>query len=69
MSAVAEQVVVNSHTVDTSREAMLEVDSPGWDAAEVAAVGLEPTALDRQPSAYVRRAWQDRRRGTARPWR
>lgn len=63
MSAVAEQVVVNSHTVDASREAMLEVDSPGWDAAEVAAVGLEPTALDRQPSAYVRRAWQDRRRG------
>ncbi|MFQ5381204.1 MAG: ethylbenzene dehydrogenase-related protein [Dehalococcoidia bacterium] len=38
----------------------------GWDALPASTLPLEPTPLDAQPSAYVRRSWEDRSHGAAR---
>lgn len=66
MSVAAEQLSVRSHGVRASIDEMLALDSPEWQRAEVATLDLEPTPIDRQPSAYVRRAWRDRPRSDIR---
>lgn len=66
MSVAAEQVAVTSHGVSAPVDEMLAFDASGWSAAEVATVPLEPTPIDRQPSAYVRAAWRDRPRSDIR---
>jgi hypothetical protein len=40
-------------------EALLAPGADEWDRAEEAVVPLEPTPIDRQPSAYVQVAWRD----------
>lgn len=62
MTVAAQQVAVNSRKVRASLETMLALDSSEWGRAEVAGLTLEPTPIERQPSAYVRRAWRDRPR-------
>lgn len=62
MSVAAQQVAVNSRKARVSLDAMLTLDSPEWARAEAVRAALEPTPMERQPSAYVRRAWRDRRR-------
>jgi DMSO reductase family type II enzyme heme b subunit len=66
VSVAAGSIVVPGRTVSASLEAMLPPTSEHWDSAEAVKVALEPTPLDRQPSAYVRTAWKDRRRGDIR---
>jgi DMSO reductase family type II enzyme heme b subunit len=43
-------------------ETLLAPDAEEWGRAKEAIVPLEPTPLDRQPSAYVQAAWRDRPR-------
>ncbi len=51
------------HRVDAELDDLLSPDAPAWDEAEESAIALVPTPLERQPSAYVQAAWQDRARG------
>jgi DMSO reductase family type II enzyme heme b subunit len=44
-------------------EDILAPDSPAWDEIIGEVVELTPTPLDRQPSAYVQVAWQDKSHG------
>jgi DMSO reductase family type II enzyme heme b subunit len=57
---------VRSRAVKASLDALLDPAARDWTKAEAAVVPLEPTPLDRQPSAYVRAAWRDRRRSDLR---
>jgi DMSO reductase family type II enzyme heme b subunit len=43
-------------------DALLAPDAEEWGRAEEAVVPVEPTPLDRLPSAYVQAAWRDRPR-------
>lgn len=63
MSVAAQLTVLGSHKVRSSLDTLRAPEAKEWDKAEEIVVGLEPTPLDRQPSAYVRAAWRDRRRG------
>jgi DMSO reductase family type II enzyme heme b subunit len=49
-------------TVQAPLDALLAPDAEEWGRAEEAVVRVEPTPLDRQPSAYVQAAWRDRPR-------
>ena len=42
---------------------LLAPDTGEWDRAEEAVVPIEPTPLERLPSAYVQASWRDRPRG------
>ncbi|MCZ7528436.1 MAG: ethylbenzene dehydrogenase-related protein [Acidimicrobiia bacterium] len=67
MSTVTvEPAVIGARKVRASLEAILDPGAPEWGKADETAVGLEPTPLDRQPSAYVQVAWRDRPRATLR---
>lgn len=54
---------LEARAVDAGLELLLAPDAKEWGRVEEAVVPLEPTPLDRQPSAYVQAAWRDRRRG------
>jgi DMSO reductase family type II enzyme heme b subunit len=66
VSVATGSIVVPGRSVSASLEAMLSPTSEHWESAEAVTVSLEPTPLDRQPSAYVRTAWKERRRGDIR---
>lgn len=63
MSAATDVMAVRALAVEASLESMLAPGSEHWSATDPAVLPLEPTPLERQPSAYVRTAWKDRRRG------
>lgn len=62
MTVSVQPVVLTSRKVRAALDALLAPDAGGWDKADAAVVPLEPTQLDRQPSAYVRASWRDRPR-------
>lgn len=49
--------------VEAALEKLLDPDAEAWGRAAEAVVAVEPTPLDRQPSAYVQVSWRDRPRG------
>jgi DMSO reductase family type II enzyme heme b subunit len=49
--------------VEADLEKLLAPDAAEWSRAEEAVVAVEPTPLDRLPSAYVQFSWRDRPRG------
>jgi DMSO reductase family type II enzyme heme b subunit len=49
--------------VEAGLEKLLAPDAAEWGRAEEAVVPIEPTPLDRLPSAYVQVSWRDRPRG------
>jgi DMSO reductase family type II enzyme heme b subunit len=55
-------VKLEAHKVEASLETLLAPDAGEWERAAEAVVPLEPTPLDRQPSAYVQAAWRGRPR-------
>lgn len=64
MTDVSEQpVAVGSRKVRAALDTLVAVDAKEWSRVEAVTVALQPTPLERQPSAYVRAAWQDRPRG------
>jgi DMSO reductase family type II enzyme heme b subunit len=58
-----EVVPIEVCKVEAGLETLLAPDAGEWGRAGEAAVPIEPTPLDRQPSAYVQAAWRDRPRG------
>ena len=58
-----EAVPIEVCRVEASVEKLLAPDSSEWDRAAEAAVAVEPTPLERVPSAYVQVSWRDRPRG------
>ncbi len=65
----AKPTVIDARRVRASLDTLIAPDAAEWDRADEVAVALEPTPLDRQPSAYVQVAWQDRPRATLRQLR
>ncbi len=49
--------------VEAGLEKLLAADAAEWSGAAEAVVPVEPTPLERLPSAYVQVAWRDRPRG------
>jgi DMSO reductase family type II enzyme heme b subunit len=49
-------------TVTDGVDSLLSADAPAWERAKEVVVAVEPTPLDRQPSAYVQASWRDRPR-------
>jgi len=58
-----EAVGIEVCKVETELEKMLAPDAAEWGRAGEAVVEVEPTPLDRLPSAYVQASWRDRPRG------
>ena len=58
-----EVVPIEVCKVEAGLETLLAPDAGEWERAAEAAVPIDPTPLDRQPSAYVQAAWRDRPRG------
>ncbi len=58
-----EAVPIEVCRVEADLEKLLAPDSSEWDRAAEAAVLVEPTPLERVPSAYVQVSWRDRPRG------
>jgi DMSO reductase family type II enzyme heme b subunit len=54
---------LEARTVRAGLTTLLAPDAEEWRRVEEAAVPLEPTPLDRQPSAYVQVSWKNRPRG------
>lgn len=65
----AKPTVIDARRVRASLDTLIAPDATEWERADEVAVVLEPTPLDRQPSAYVQVAWQDRPRSTLRQLR
>lgn len=42
---------------------LLDLDAAPWADVEQTSVSLEPTPIDRQPSAYVQTSWENKQRG------
>jgi DMSO reductase family type II enzyme heme b subunit len=59
----AEVVSIEVQRVEAGLDTLLAPDAGEWERAGEAAVPIDPTPLDRQPSAYVQAAWRDRPRG------
>jgi DMSO reductase family type II enzyme heme b subunit len=57
-----EVVPIEVCKVEAGLETLLAPDAREWGRAGESAVPIEPTPLDRQPSAYVQAAWRDRPR-------
>ncbi len=57
-----EAVTIKVSKLEAALEKLLAPDSGEWDRAAETVVSVVPTPLDRQPSAYVQVAWQDRPR-------
>ena len=49
--------------IQAGLEALLAPDATEWESAAEIVVPLEPTPLERQPSAYVQASWRDRPHG------
>ena len=58
-----ELVPIEVCRVEAGLETLLAPDAGEWRSSEEAAVPIDSTPLDRQPSAYVQAAWRDRPRG------
>ena len=58
-----EAVAIEVCRVEADLEKLLAPDCSEWDRAAEAAVLVEPTPLERVPSAYVQVSWRDRPRG------
>lgn len=58
-----ELVHIEVFGVDVPVQELLVPDAREWERAEEAVVPLEPTPLERQPSAYVQVAWRGQARG------
>jgi len=58
-----ELVPIQVYRVEADLETLLAPDAAEWERTEEVAVPIDPTPLDRQPSAYVQAAWRDRPRG------
>ena len=58
-----EVVSIEVCKVEVGLEKLLAPDAAEWGRAEEAVVPIEPTPLDRLPSAYVQVSWRDRPRG------
>jgi DMSO reductase family type II enzyme heme b subunit len=54
---------LEAREIGAGLEKLLAPDAAEWEGAGEVVVPLEPTPLDRQPSAYVQAAWRDRPRG------
>jgi DMSO reductase family type II enzyme heme b subunit len=63
---VAAEGLVVARGVKAGLDALLVPDAPEWTNAAESVVGLAPTPLADQPSAYVRVAWERRFRGDVR---
>jgi DMSO reductase family type II enzyme heme b subunit len=53
---------LHAHPTETSLEALLAADAEEWKSVDETVIPLEPSPLDRQPSAYVQAAWRERPR-------
>ena len=58
-----EAVRIEVCKTEAGLEKLLAPDAAEWSRAEEAVVAVEPTPLDRLPSAYVQVSWRDRPRG------
>ena len=58
-----EVVSIQVCKLEASLEKLLAPDTGEWDGAKEAVVPIDPTPLDRLPSAYVQASWRDRPRG------
>jgi DMSO reductase family type II enzyme heme b subunit len=58
-----EAVRIEVCQTEAGLEKLLAPDAAEWSHAEEAVVAVEPTPLDRLPSAYVQVSWRDRPRG------
>ena len=58
-----EVVSIQVCKLEASLEKLLAPDSGEWDGAKEAVVPIDPTPLERLPSAYVQVSWRDRPRG------
>ena len=58
-----EVVSIQVCKVEAALGELLAPDAGRWDRAAEAAVPIDPTPLDRLPSAYVQVSWRDRPRG------
>jgi DMSO reductase family type II enzyme heme b subunit len=57
-----EVVPIEVCKLEAALEKLLAPDDGKWERANEAEVAIDPTPLDRQPSAYVQTSWQDRPR-------
>lgn len=57
-----EPVSIRVCKVEADLEKLLAAEAAEWGGAAEAVVPVDPTPLDRQPSAYVQVSWRDRRR-------
>jgi DMSO reductase family type II enzyme heme b subunit len=58
-----EVVAIQVCKVEAALEKLLAPDAGEWGGAAEAVVPVDPTPLDRLPSAYVQESWRDRPRG------
>ena len=58
-----EVVSIQVSKLEASLEKLLAPDAGEWGGVEEAVVPIEPTPLERLPSAYVQVSWRDRPRG------
>lgn len=64
--AAASGLAIEAGVLDAGPEALLDPGAPAWETVPGARLALEPTPLDRLPSAYVRAAWAKRPRANPR---
>ena len=60
MTMAVEAVRIEVYRTEAGPEKLLAADAAEWGRAEEAVVAVEPTPLDRLPSAYVQVSWRDR---------
>ena len=58
-----EVVSIKVRKLEDALEKLLAPDTGEWNRTEEAVVSIDPTPLDRLPSAYVQVSWRDRPRG------
>lgn len=58
-----EAVSIQVCEVEASLEALMSSDAAEWGGAQEVAIPVDPTPLDRLPSAYVQASWRGRPRG------
>jgi DMSO reductase family type II enzyme heme b subunit len=63
MTAPAETAILAAAPVRIQPEALLQPGNAAWATLPSVDLHMEPTPLDRQPSAYVREAWASRSYG------
>lgn len=55
--------VIDAAFGEVDAMALLGLDAAPWENVAQTSVSLEPTSLDRQPSAYIQASWESRQRG------